>query len=782
MIQLRDYQRRALDETRVLARNGHRAVCIVLPTGGGKSVLVTAAIESHLTKGGKGVVVVVHRLELVRQMAAHLRNRLPHDDVGLIVPGADASPHAPVQVSTIQTLLARGITPPASLLVFDECFPAGTLIGDRPIESLRPGDLVRAFDHHSHRVVTRRVLRAARRPAPATLITLRTGGYSLTCTPDHPIYTRTRGYVRAEALADAEEILLSLDRAVLGVPETSTDCDAHRTSAMAQSSGGLLLGRVSDGAAESLARSGDGPDQPTACQCADADAEPDAQLGGAGEDGPHAAHDRAPAGDPGGQWPGADHTADVAPSSTRSPMGAGAHARRACPATSRDAEVLPPGPGSSNGAPGDRGRWGEPRGTESPSRRCAKGQLLAWVRLDGAPVHEPHGADGPGDGFVYNLEVEEHHNYFANGFLVHNCHHYVADEWQKFHAAYAGVFTIGLTATPERMDGRPLGDMFDGLVVGAHYSELLAGGHLVPCTTYAPETGEKLASGVALDPVDAYLKFAGGERGFLFTNRVDTAELLAKRFCEVGVPAAAISERTPKGDRARIMAEFKAGDLRLLTNVAVLTEGVDVPDAAVCVLASPCSHQGGFLQKVGRVLRPAPGKTHARLIDLVGAVFSHGLPTEDRAYNLDGDEGISREADAIPALSTCQACGCVYPAGRKCPACGFAPAYEPPTVVVHNIALREVYAGKLTPTAAKRSEFDRLVALAKRNRWSLGWVAKEYLKLFEEEPLPYFQKFDRDEKRAEYERLLALATEKGFQRGWAAHRYRALFGVWPRFA
>lgn len=112
---LRPYQHRAVAGVRAAWAAGERAVLLVAPTGAGKTRLA-----EELIHGAKTAVVIVHRRELLRQMRARLSASLGAANVGLIAPGEDASPHAPVQVATVQTLLARDMRPPAELVVLDE--------------------------------------------------------------------------------------------------------------------------------------------------------------------------------------------------------------------------------------------------------------------------------------------------------------------------------------------------------------------------------------------------------------------------------------------------------------------------------------------------------------------------------------------------------------------------------------------------------------------------------------------------------------------------------------
>lgn len=364
----------------------------------------------------------------------------------------------------------------------------------------------------------------------------------------------------------------------------------------------------------------------------------------------------------------------------------------------------------------------------------------------------------------------------ASLLILDEAHHYAADDWSTILRDYPTAYTIGLTATPERQDGRALGDLFSAMVVAAPYSKLIADGYLVDCQTFAPE--EVVDHGLAQDPLAAYQKHTPGERGFVFCRSVAQAKDLAGQFNQAGVGAACITDATPKADRAAYLDSFRRGTLRILTNVYCLTEGVDIPAASVCMLARSVGHAGAYMQMVGRVLRPADGKTHATLIDLTGAVHIHGLPTQDREYHLDG-QAITHTK--LPSLRTCQACGFVME-GRPeaCTRCGFVfPVREAEPLRIYSLDLRRVYAGDATPTDAKIAERDRLLALAKRKGFGLYFVVKEYRRLFNAQP--DLSCLSEEARRQEWERLRGAALAKGYKAGWASHQYRTLFGVWPRF-
>lgn len=289
--------------------------------------------------------------------------------------------------------------------------------------------------------------------------------------------------------------------------------------------------------------------------------------------------------------------------------------------------------------------------------------------------------------------------------VLDEAHHYVADEWRCVVERHSGALCVGLTATPERADGTPLGDIFESIVVAASYSELLAEGFLVHVCVLQPT--ERLGSDLAQDPLDAWVQHSGGVQSFVFCARVDAAQALARRFSGQGVIAECIEADTPKRERDKIVARFRAGRTRVLTNVGVLTEGVDVPEAGCVVLARAFGHVGAMLQAAGRVLRPSPGKDRATVIDLVGATLRHGLPTEDRDYSLSGCPIVSRDHGSTGASGE----------------------------FVQDIRGLDLRMVSSLPVAQMKSDaLRRIQETAQKKGWGAGFVKARYRALFGEWP------------------------------------------------
>lgn len=388
------------------------------------------------------------------------------------------------------------------------------------------------------------------------------------------------------------------------------------------------------------------------------------------------------------------------------------------------------------------------------------------------------------DTLVARGEVPE-----AKWVIWDEAHHSAAETWLPVLQAQPEALVLGLTATPQRSDGKPLGDIYEELVIGAEYSELIAAGYLVPCRVLRPE--RYLGSDFAADPVEAWMEKAtrmeGGRvvslRGFIFSRTVTDAKQQAEDLCRRGVRAACVDGKMPDKKRAAIMAAYEAGELDVLTNVHILTEGVDIPDAQVCMLARSPQHAGTYLQMVGRVLRAFAGKAWALLIDLPGCSHEHGIPTADRDYALSG-RSIQTKGEA---LTVCLKCGYTQRAAvRVCEGCG----HERPKRAtwngpkIWNLELLEYYenTGELedAPAALKRAEWDRLIDVCARKSFGVSFAISEYGKTFGDRPSDALMKeIGEAERVAELKRLLRLQMQKGLKIGWISHAYKQTFGAFP---
>jgi superfamily II DNA or RNA helicase len=250
--------------------------------------------------------------------------------------------------------------------------------------------------------------------------------------------------------------------------------------------------------------------------------------------------------------------------------------------------------------------------------------------------------------------------------IFDECHHAAALTYGALLADYPEALLVGLTATPERGDGKGLGDFFDSLVIGATVRELTDQGVLVPLRVLRPK-GPLRGGTIAQDVAEAYQMHAAGSLAIVFSPTVELAQKHADDLTALGVVARCIHGDMPAVERALYIDAFRAGSVRVLTNCAVLTEGFDAPECSTIVLARGCSTTGTFDQIVGRGVRCATGKAGALLLDLRGVSHVHGLPVDGREYSLTG-VGVSKPG----AVDTrfCLVCGQILEQPGPCPECG----------------------------------------------------------------------------------------------------------------
>ena len=256
----------------------------------------------------------------------------------------------------------------------------------------------------------------------------------------------------------------------------------------------------------------------------------------------------------------------------------------------------------------------------------------------------------------------------ARFIILDECHRVMGATVRRLIESYPDAWILGLTATPQRGDGKSLGSVFEKLITGPSNAWLTERGNLVPCNVLAPAAfnGDALVD----DPVAAYVRDTPGKRAIVFAASVSHARALAAGFTAAGYPAGLILGTTPRDTRERLRDECAAGVTPVLVGVGVFIEGFDLPSIEVVILARPFSVTGAFLQAIGRGLRPSPstGKAACTVLDLRGSVHLHGLPDEERTWSLTGKACVRTET--MTALRRCTACLAIFRPARACPRCG----------------------------------------------------------------------------------------------------------------
>lgn len=355
-------------------------------------------------------------------------------------------------------------------------------------------------------------------------------------------------------------------------------------------------------------------------------------------------------------------------------------------------------------------------------------------------------------------------------FIIDEAHAVAGSEkYRKLLFRYNRVPCVGLSATPfsrglakpyPELAGRPL---FEDLIVGATVQQLVDDGYLTDIEIYCPSAPDMTGAKTTRTPegeqdfrqadidqaadkpelvgdiVRHWLKLADRKKTICFASSIAHSKHIVEQFRAAEVTAEHLDCYMTDDARADILSRFERGEFTVLSNVALLSEGFDVPSTACMILARPTKSLTRFLQMVGRVLRPAEGKTHALLLDHSGSVERIGHPFDDLPLELcDGSPNkAGRQERTKPEPKPCPSCKFIKPAGtRKCPKCDFEPERQ------NDIEVRDGELRKLDRKTKKPATPDR----------------KQHI----------------------YSQLLQVARNKGYSPGWVSHKYRAMFDVWPR--
>lgn len=333
--------------------------------------------------------------------------------------------------------------------------------------------------------------------------------------------------------------------------------------------------------------------------------------------------------------------------------------------------------------------------------------------------------------------------------ICDECHHIVANSYRKIIDHFGAICVLGVTATPERIGGQGLGEVFESLVLGPSAAELIAAGNLTPYDYYAPPSkfdpaaahvrfGEYVKSDLVnqIDDADVigdivknYQNLAAGKRAICYCINRAHSEHVAASFRAAGIPAEHVDGETHRAARARAVEEFRAGRLQILCNAELLGEGFDVPAMEAVILARPTASLTLYIQQSMRPLRPDPAQPEKRavIIDHVGNVFRHGLPDEAHAWSLE----TKKKRPRTTAIKICPACYTALPStARACP-CGHvfmtAAASEERKYTEKDGTLtkiEEIRRKKQRQEVGMARSVADLTAIALQRGYSLRWVSR----------------------------------------------------------
>lgn len=335
--------------------------------------------------------------------------------------------------------------------------------------------------------------------------------------------------------------------------------------------------------------------------------------------------------------------------------------------------------------------------------------FLKWVIVENIQIQKHRGMHEKNNGlYVYDLTIKDNHNYFANNILVHNCHHSTSKTWKEVLDYFKDVPQIGFTATPERLDGSGLIDLFDTLIVGKStkwmvYNYWLAKPiHLCPPSPlekenikmYMGDYDKKAQSEimkrhvVCADVVKSYRQYFNGAPIITFCVTIEHAKQMDLAYKSDGWRSIVIHGKMNTSDRDDAMNGFRDGKYQILISVNLIGEGVDVPACAGIQVLRKTKSLSLYLQMFARGLTPIyadgynledknerkkalqKGKPESLILDHAGNYWIHGSILKERDWSIDHKKRDGKKKIMIEK-KTCPECLFDWDIDMKvCPNCG----------------------------------------------------------------------------------------------------------------
>ena len=242
--------------------------------------------------------------------------------------------------------------------------------------------------------------------------------------------------------------------------------------------------------------------------------------------------------------------------------------------------------------------------------------------------------------------------------IIDEAHHALAPTYVKICNEFPEAKILGVTATPYRMSKLSFRSMFDELIVSASISEFIKKGYLSEYEYYSIKPSSKIQKlvdnisefdfdgdyaekalsnsfdkdKIRANLLDTYFKYADGKKGIIYTINKRHNEHVCNLFIDAGIIAKAIDSDTNHEERNRIVKDFKNGNIQILCNVNIFSEGFDCPDVEFIQLARPTKSLSMYLQQVGRGFRIHEDKEKVIFLDNVGLFNRFGLPSANRKW------------------------------------------------------------------------------------------------------------------------------------------------------
>lgn len=332
--------------------------------------------------------------------------------------------------------------------------------------------------------------------------------------------------------------------------------------------------------------------------------------------------------------------------------------------------------------------------------------------------------------------------------ITDETHHSLAKTYRTIYDYYENVPRLGFTASPWRMSGQGFTEVYESMVEGPQVEWLIDNGFLAPYKYYSvnlidedklkkSSTGdytknsmdEAIGGTIYGDVIQNYRKLADGKQAIVYCHSVEFSKEVAKAFQNEGIAAAHADAKTSKAERETIMSDFRTGELKVLCNVDLISEGFNVPDCEVVILLRPTESLVLHIQQSMRSMRYKPDK-RAIIIDHVANYLKHGLPDTPRQWTLEEREkkgNKKTDSDAIP-IKQCPQCMSVMLSSISICECGHEFIAERNMEVeeaelveiTKDFTLQANYI--VTKSVDELSTMEELKAYRKAKNYKPGWV------------------------------------------------------------
>ena len=339
-------------------------------------------------------------------------------------------------------------------------------------------------------------------------------------------------------------------------------------------------------------------------------------------------------------------------------------------------------------------------------------------------------------------------------------HLFSAASWQNVLEEYPNALILGLTATPINRLGTGMQHCADVMVKCPSIQDMTKEGFLVPVRYFAPsipdlkgihvrmgdyvekELEERMDQAKLIgDVCENWSRICPDRQTLVFACGIKHSIHMRDGFRSIGIKAEHVDGNTPKQERDEIVGRFKRGDVQVLLNCQVFTEGADFPEASALVFARPTRSLLMYLQVAGRVLRPAPGKKDCVIIDHAGVIYEHGPVAQDWDWQLDyGNEKTIYDKmgpivkEKKKRQITCDKCKHVYEGVLICPECGNVPTVKGKPVATYEGYLQEIDQIDAPKVADKMTWYLMLLGYARSKGKKDGFAYFKFIEKFNCKP------------------------------------------------